>query len=259
MREKITKKFLGNRSVFTVVMKVVKLFTIILFFLCGFSKSSIAQDLLKLKSGTEIKVNVIEENSATIKYRDFDNPTGPVYTINRDKVESVKYKNGSGNTRNAKAAELEKVKTGNNETSMQTNGFQQLKVKKRYVYLNDVKQSTRNVKTIMEDYPEAIRNYESGKKMCDISNACAIGVMITSFVASSIANKKEYNTDRIRIASIGLAIDGGFIITAIILSSYGKRNIKKSVSLYNSAAGKPVSYNVNAGLQENGIGFGIQF
>lgn len=235
-------------------------FTKTVFFIFLFAASSLSinsQDLLKLKSGRELKVNVIEENNTEVKYKEFENPAGPVYTITRDKIETIKYKKGGRETQESKAKESSK--TEEKELLPSVPGSEQLIVKKRFVYKDGAKLNSRSVKTIMEDHPEAIRLYESGKAMCDMSNLCAVGVIITSFTASQIANKQEEDADRIRISAIGLSIDGAFIITAIILSSSGKQKIRKSVSLYNSATGKPVSYNMSIGLQDHGLGIGFMF
>jgi len=214
-----------------------------------------AQDILRLKSGRELKVSVVEENDNLIKYREYENPTGPVYSVSKDKVESVKYRKGSKPVQEAKSDKPEEKI----EQPLQTDSKDMLVVKKRFVYLNDIKQNSRNVKTIMDENTEAISLYESGKLMCDLSNTCALAVIVTSFTASTIANKQKEDADRVRISAIGLSIDGAFIITAIILSSRGKKNIRKAVDLYNSSLSKPVSYNFNFGLQENGIGLGITF
>jgi len=228
-----------------------------IFFLAVLSISINAQDLLKLKSGREIKVTVIEENSDVVKYREFENPAGPVYTITRDKIETIKYKKGGIDARQSKNKEVEKV--ADQELPSSVNGYQQLTVKKRFVYSDGIKQNSRSVKTIMEDHPEAIKLYESGKKMGDMSNFCLIGVIATSFITSQIANKQDEDADRKRITAVGLSIDGALIITALILNSSGKQKIRKSVSIYNSATGKPVTYNMSIGLQDNGIGVGFMF
>lgn len=230
-----------------------------IFLTAGFSISINAQDLLKLKSGKEIRIKLIEENGDMVKYREFENQGGPVYTITRDKIESIKYKKGTNVSQEMKTSEPEKAKISDQELSSSGIVNQQLTVKKRSVYSDGVKQNARNVKTIMEDHPEIIQLYESGKKLCTMSDFCAYGVIITSFTAQQIANKQEENADIKRITAIGLSIDGAFIITAIILSSSGKQKIRKSVSLYNSATGKPVSYNMSIGMQDNGIGVGIMF
>jgi len=225
--------------------------------LTGIFQQINAQDILRLKSGREIRISVVEENDDLVKYREFENQSGPVYTIAKDKVESLTYRKGS---KPVQKNDIEKPAVKEQQQEEQVlNASDQLVVKKRYVYLNDIKQNSRSIKTLMEDNPEAIRLYESGKTMADLSNACAIGVLATSFAASSKMNKMENHDDRIKTGTIALSIDGAFIITAIILSSSGKKNIRKAVELYNSSSGKPVSYNFNIGLQENGLGIEITF
>jgi hypothetical protein len=235
--------------------KSIRLFLFIIILTYGPGTTTNGQDILKLKSGREIKVSIVEENNDVVKYREYENQSGPVYSITRDKIETITYKKGSRESQNTKPKQEAAIR----EAPAVTDNDQQLTVKKRFVYLNGVKQNSRSIKLLMEDNPEAISLYEKGKRMCDLSTSCAFGVLLTSFVTSSIANKQEDDADRKRISVIGLSIDGAFIITAIILSSSGKKNIRKSVSLYNSASGKPVTYNMEIGIHENGIGVGLRF
>src|SRR5665647_2411475 len=71
---------------------------IVFFLFCGFIESTFAQDIIILKSGKELKANIIEESTDIIKYREYENPTGPLYSVTKDKVASVKYKKGSKDT-----------------------------------------------------------------------------------------------------------------------------------------------------------------
>ncbi len=65
---------------------------IILIFLATVCK---AQDLIILKDGNEINAKVIEVNLADIKYKKFDNPEGPSYSVQKSGVFMIKYKNGT--------------------------------------------------------------------------------------------------------------------------------------------------------------------
>lgn len=42
-----------------------------------------AQDVITMKNGEEVKANVTEVTSSEIKYKRFDNPDGPTYTIRK--------------------------------------------------------------------------------------------------------------------------------------------------------------------------------
>jgi hypothetical protein len=237
-------------------LKTIRLCSIFLLILVGFSGSAIAQDLLILKSGKEIKVKIVEEGTDLIKYREFDNPSGPLYTVNKANIASITYEKGSKVTRDTKVGETEKPSAA---VSQQDNLSPTLTAKKKNVYLNGVVQAPRSIRLIMEDQPEALRQYESGRKLCRLGNSCAYGVMITSFVFSQIVNKKETSEEKIHAGIPGLVIDGGFIVAAIIMTVTGKSKIRNSVNLYNSSLSKPVSYKLDFGLQTNGIGLALKF
>jgi len=243
-------KYLGMKRAFILIVAL---------FLFGSGYSLIAQDILILKSGKELKVNIVEDGTEVVKYREFDNPAGPLYSVTKDKVASIKYKKGATDGQDIKVDVSVKERYGVQETATQPGSLPLLSVKKRYVLLDGKTQSTRQVRTIMEDHPEALSLYESGKKLCNLSNSCAFGVMLTSFITSQIVNKKVDSEDKIKAGIPGLAIDGALIIAAIIMSSTGKSKIKKSVSMYNSVISKPVSYKLNFGIQENGIGLALKF
>ena len=59
------------------------------------SLAGFAQDTLILKTGKEVRVKVTEVNISDLKYHDFNNLTGPVYTIEKETVFMIKYENGT--------------------------------------------------------------------------------------------------------------------------------------------------------------------
>jgi hypothetical protein len=253
MKSKIADYIFVRMEVSASTLKAIRVVVTILFLIYGLGMPARAQDLLKLKNGKEMKVSIIEEGTDIIKYREFDNPNGPVYSIKKEQVESVKYKKGN------REIQAEQGKTISNEPVTKTDTGRFLTVKKRYVLLNGEMQSPRNVKTLMEDYPEASAIYESGRKMCNASNTFVFSILAVSFTTQIIGNGKSSDAERKQVAIIGLAIDGGLGIAALILASKGKGKIKRSVDLYNSSLGKPVSYKLDFGIQDDGIGFSIRF
>ena len=233
--------------------KIIRIVTLMILFF-AFTASAGAQDVLILKSGKELKVNIVEEGTDIIKYREFDNPSGPLYTVSRSNVASIRYEKGSKATLNSKTIATEKplVAAQINQTGLLT-------AKRKNVYLDGVVQAPRSVRLLMEDQTEALRLYESGRKLYRASTSCAFGVMITSFVFSQRVNKKETSEEKIRAGIPGLVIDGGFIVAAIIMAASGKSKVRSSAILYNSAVNKPVSYKLDFGIQENGIGLALKF
>jgi hypothetical protein len=54
-----------------------------------------AQDMIVKKDGTIIQSKVMEINSVEIKYKQWSNMDGPLYSINRGEVLSINYQNGT--------------------------------------------------------------------------------------------------------------------------------------------------------------------
>jgi len=53
-----------------------------------------AQDIIMLQNGDEIKAKVIEVNINDIKYKKYENPEGPSYSLNKSELFKIKYENG---------------------------------------------------------------------------------------------------------------------------------------------------------------------
>jgi hypothetical protein len=62
--------------------------------LISFCKLSIAQDTIIKKNNDVILAKIIEISPSEIKYNRFDIPNGPAYSIRRDELLRIKYKNG---------------------------------------------------------------------------------------------------------------------------------------------------------------------
>lgn len=59
-----------------------------------FSFFSFAQDKLFLKNGQQIKSLIQEINPEFVKFRRFENPDGPLYSLPKSEVLKIEYKNG---------------------------------------------------------------------------------------------------------------------------------------------------------------------
>ncbi|HLP73770.1 MAG TPA: hypothetical protein VK155_12765 [Bacteroidales bacterium] len=231
------------------------LLPVVLILLSGI-ESLHAQDVLMLKSGRELKVIITEETPDIIKYREFENATGPLYSIDKTKVESVKY---SKKARTAKENQPNNVVTpAKDELSAEQPSSETLTVKKRYVLQDGRVMSTRQVKTIMEDNQQALELYTKGHKQCNSSNACAYGIIGTCLAANLVTNKMEGDS-KMTILGTALAISGGLVISGIVLASSGKKKIRRSVDLYNSGANKPVSYKLDFKISGQGVGVALRF
>lgn len=68
----------------------------LLFLLCGALAAlpAAGQDVILLRDASEIRADVEAVDEQSIAYRNFDNPTGPLRRIGRERVVSITYANG---------------------------------------------------------------------------------------------------------------------------------------------------------------------
>ena len=242
------------RSYCVKTSRIVILITLFGSFLIQYSSG---QDIIKMKDGKEMKVIVISEGANVIQYRDFNDPTGPVYTIKKDQVESVKYK--KSNQAQTETKNREKEKPANNE--IVTPGIQkdQLIMTKRAITYNGQPQNPRDIKALMDPYPKVLATYEKGRKQMTLSNTCLMASLLTDLAATLIMNPKKTQEERLKVGIPALSVSGGLIITAVVLLIEGKKHVKESVSMYNEAASKPVSHKIDFGIGTRGVTFAIRF
>lgn len=72
-------------------MQKISLLLIILLLITSFSYS---QDKIYRKNGKIVEAKVIEIGSDEIKYKEFDNPDGPVYVLETDRISKIVFENG---------------------------------------------------------------------------------------------------------------------------------------------------------------------
>lgn len=68
------------------------LFTSIAF--CCFSLIAQSQDKIYRQNGKIIEAKIVEIGSSEIKYREFSNPSGPIYVLETDRIKKIVYENG---------------------------------------------------------------------------------------------------------------------------------------------------------------------
>lgn len=67
-----------------------------------------AQDVITLKTGEQLKSKIIEVGQTEIRYKKYDNQTGPVYVLAKSEVSEIVYENGSRDEFVKKDSELTK-------------------------------------------------------------------------------------------------------------------------------------------------------
>jgi hypothetical protein len=57
--------------------------------------STFAQDIIRWKDGDDIQALIQEIDEVNVKYKKFDNPNGPIYTLKKSEIFMIRYANGS--------------------------------------------------------------------------------------------------------------------------------------------------------------------
>ncbi|MDR0845580.1 MAG: CsgG/HfaB family protein [Tannerella sp.] len=72
---------------------------------------SMAQDVIVTKNAEKINAKVLEVNTDDVRYKRFDNPEGPIYTLLKSKIASIMYQNGTVETFEAEKTPPQKALT----------------------------------------------------------------------------------------------------------------------------------------------------
>jgi len=91
-----------------------------------------AQDIIYKTDGTEIKAKIIEVNINDIKYKKYENPEGPLYTVNKSELFKIKFENGTQEVFNKSSSNSSNKK--NSETVNSTYDVNWKKEKPEYNY-----------------------------------------------------------------------------------------------------------------------------
>ena len=74
-----------------------------------------SQDVITKSDGEEVKAKVLEVTQAEIRYKKFDNPNGPTFTIMKKEVFMIRYENGSKDVFNSE----KESKTSNEDVNVE--------------------------------------------------------------------------------------------------------------------------------------------
>lgn len=127
----------------------------------------------------------------------------------------------------------------------------QLYSKGENVYLNGKRLKHKKIKSLYQDYPEALSQYRSAKTVQGINfvvafagGAC-IGWELGTYLAAGY------------IDGVPLAVGTGLIATSIVLQIVTNNKIKKSVELYNGT--KTTVLHFEYGILGSGVGVCMKF
>ena len=206
-----------------------------------------AQDIIIMKNGSEIQAIVQDVGIDDVKYKKFDNPSGPNYTLKKSEIFMIRYENGSKDVFNEIVTEVPTDK-------QQQSPLTELSYSRDNVWQNDVKIKPDQVRAIMSGNSAALEKYNTGRALHVTGQIFAYpGVFLLGWNAGTVISGGEINGV---LVGLGLASS----ISGIIMLLAGKSQMKTSVNLYNSGLNNnATSYQINFGATQNGIGLCLQF
>jgi len=202
-------------------------------------------DFILLRDGTRKMVTVLEITPDAIKYRDYDNPNGAIYTINKSDATKVIFQNGKEETFIPERNPLEWVDNK--------------------IYLDGNKLSNNEIKNLFQG-TNSLALYNQSKLYKNLGIGVALlGVIPLGIGAGGLASFKDMGggTDASGISKgnyVVMIASGAVISTCgLVLSFQGEKYRKRAVELYNQSSKRKSDLSLNVGLVGNGLGFKVTF
>jgi len=201
-----------------------------------------AQDIITFKNGDEVQAVVLEVGINDIRYKKFENQEGPDYKINKSEVSIIKYENGSEDVFNDKSSNVPA------ENLKQSNQLYKKGLWQNSVWQDDKRIKPSQIKTLMSTNNEALLQYKGGRSLLVTGQIIGgIGGVMLGWDLGNRVSGEEGNAILLGVGAVGFS--AGMIM---IFSGLNKMN--KSLELYNSRINNNVSYQINLGLTQTGIG-----
>ena len=121
-----------------------------------------AQDVIVTKTGNEIEAKVQEIGFNDVKYKKWDNQTGPTYTLNKNEIFIIRYENGSRdvfNTSNSTETNNTTTPTVPNSSTQSKAHLLEINGNKITNYSSGERLSRDQVRSIMAIEPKALALY----------------------------------------------------------------------------------------------------
>ena len=203
-----------------------------------------AQDIIILKNGNDIQAVVQEIGTDDVKYKRFDNPNGPNYTLKKSEIFMIRYENGSKDVFDEIVTNVPTDKQVQTAILSYSSG----------VWQNGRKLNPGEVRMAMAGNNEALLQFNNGRSLYVVGQVIAWPNWILAGwgLGTLIGSGGEYGG-----IPLGLGVAG--ILIGELISFSGNNKIKSSVQLYNSKVNNSVSYQINFGLTQTGVGLSMRF
>ncbi|MDR1273909.1 MAG: hypothetical protein LBK12_05100 [Odoribacteraceae bacterium] len=214
-----------------------------------------AQDIITLKNGDEIKAKVQEVGLADVKYKKFENLTGPTYTLMKTEIFMIKYENGEKDI--FKDAPATTTTTTTSDATTATSPQQP----QEDLYFSNGKFRTANgrvmtseqMRTMLAEVPEALKLYESGER----KNTTTWIFMIPAASCTLLALLNMNKDPGIAWGTMGVGV--GFTVGAVVFVSSSVKKFESAYKTYQNAKANPTT-SLSFGItRSGGVGLTLTF
>ena len=212
-------------------MNAKKLIVLIIITFFGIHADIFSQDLITLRNGDEVKAIVTEIDKNTVKYKKFENPTGPIYSLEKSGVFMIKYENGTKEVFEISVVEASKDEKGNVSAPAAAG----LTYRKPGAILeNNEYLSIDESRNILSRVPEALASYNKGLKLIKAGKLLN-GIGLVTCLGIGLLVKDPSMT----VLAVGVAVASTGLIGSISTTVSGRKKIKQAVNIYNLGGGRP--------------------
>ena len=236
--------------------------------ICLFITSSVyAQDIVVTMDAKSFKVKVLEINDQEIKYKDFENPDGPIYVMKKSEVNMIVYQNGKVETFNNFPNDNQNYNQNSNNPP-QTSNLPKILSYDELMNMNDDEKetylSTIGVTNIYETFKEGNEMAAKGRRLRYTGIGLGVGGAILYLYGISTNYMIEEEAMIIGLLG-GAAVVVGEVLTIVSIpvsaiagsKKYAAENMYKDFTM-----GTSFSYiqpKLNFGLTHNGVGLTLKF
>ena len=173
-----------------------------------------AQDVIVTKDSKRINAKVTEVNVDNIKYKQFENQNGPVYTLLKSDILTILYQNGQVESFGVESSSSSTAATATTSATVNT----QKKVAAPYSGPIPSKEELKQKMAI--NAPHFYDRYKSASTLSGVGAGMTIGGVALAIIGGITANKEElpptneYET-RYKLSGPGAAVMGVGIVSAL--------------------------------------------
>lgn len=220
-----------------------------------------AQDIIVTSDAEKIEAKIVEVSKKEIKYKEFDNLDGPLFTLDLSEISTIVYANGKvvvcQQKEQSSNAEEDSFKDDENGTSEQTNITRSGNT---YYYKGEAMNENSYSDFLHDNCTEAYNLFQDGSRIANagwILFSVGVGLDVGTLIGFLITGGNSVSAATTTCSLIGLGCEIACIPTLIV--GYTKKH--RSAEIYNaSCANKNKSqayWSIN--VSQNGVGLALNF